>query len=86
MSSEQHSKEGWVSRWFTSIQTDRPRFKREFYDPDPHADTGNYYPRYQVDGSMESASVHVPFLSRPYYSYKVPSVYGYPKFITVRKL
>merc|ERR1711887_483975 len=39
--------------------------------------TGNYYPRYRCTGNMETGSGHVSYLSRPYYSYKVPSRYGF---------
>merc|ERR1712215_120780 len=82
-SSQVASKKDWIYRWYTSINTDRPRFQREFFNPEPTL--GNYYPRFQATGLLESASVHVPFLGRSYFSYKVPSVYGYSKFITVRK-
>merc|ERR1711921_47621 len=71
---------------FNSTGVDRPRFMREFYTPEPISVTGNYYPRYRITGNMETGSGHVSYLSRPYYSYKVPSRYGFSKYITVRKL
>merc|ERR1712105_348089 len=71
---------------FDSLKVDRPRFAREFYTPEPISITGNYYPRYRITGGMETGSGHVSYLARPYYSYKVPSRYGYSKYITVRKL
>jgi len=71
---------------FSSMQVDRPRFVREFYTPEPISITGNYYPRYRCTGRTETGSGHVSYLSRPYYSYKVPSRYGFSKYITVRKL
>jgi len=71
---------------FNSMQVDRNRFAREFYTPEPISMTGNYYPRYRCTGNMETGSGHVSYLSRPYYSYKVPSRYGFSKYITVRKL
>jgi len=61
------------------------RVEREFFTPEHISVTGNYYPRYQCNGAMESGSAHVSYLGRSYYSYKVPSVYGFSKFITVRK-
>merc|ERR1712098_95491 len=69
-----------------SIQVDLPRFAREFYTPEPISVTGNYYPRYRITGAMETGTSHVSYLCRPYYSYKIPSRYGFSKFITVRKL
>ena len=36
-------------------------------------------PRYRVTGNMETGSGHVSYLARPYYSYKVPSRYGFSK-------
>merc|ERR1711936_570185 len=62
------------------------RFEREFYNPERISLSGNYYPRYKVTGCMESGSAHVSYLGRSYFSYKVPSVYGYSKFVTVRKI
>merc|ERR1712236_5689 len=71
---------------YGAFDTDRERFQREFYNPGHIAAVGNYYPRYQVTGTAESASAHISYLTRPYFSYKVPSCYGYSKFITVRKM
>jgi len=71
---------------FNAMKTDRNRFEREFYTPEPISKTGNYYPRYRVTGNTETGSPFVSYLSRPYYSYKIPSRYGFSKYITVRKL
>merc|ERR1711910_300659 len=71
---------------YKSLNTDRYRFQREFYTPEPISRTGHYYPRYRITGDMETGSPHVSYLARPYYCYKIPSRYGYSKFITVRKL
>eukprot|EP00092_Neocalanus_flemingeri_P106438 GFUD01136572.1.p1 GENE.GFUD01136572.1~~GFUD01136572.1.p1 ORF type:complete len:119 (-),score=23.59 GFUD01136572.1:121-435(-) len=73
-------------RMFNAMKVDRNRFEREFYTPEPISRTGNYYPRYKITGSMETGTQHVSYLSRPYYSYKTPSRYGFSKFITVRKM
>eukprot|EP00092_Neocalanus_flemingeri_P097113 GFUD01123708.1.p1 GENE.GFUD01123708.1~~GFUD01123708.1.p1 ORF type:complete len:117 (-),score=16.28 GFUD01123708.1:507-818(-) len=71
---------------YDALKVDRNRFQREFFTPEPISRTGNYYPRYKITGSMETGTQHVSYLSRPYYSYKIPSRYGFSKFITVRKL
>merc|ERR1712198_721453 len=42
------------------------------------------YPRFRITGNMETGSAHVSYLSRPYFNYKVPSKYGFSKYITVR--
>merc|ERR1711942_649212 len=63
----------------TSMHVDLPRFAREFYTPEPISVTGNYYPRYRITGNMETGTSHVSYLCRPYYSYKVPSKYGFSK-------
>merc|ERR1712119_184623 len=73
-------------RLYDAMNTDRNRFQREFFTPEPISRTGNYYPRYRITGNMETGSAHVSYLSRPYYSYKVPSRYGFSKFITIRKM
>eukprot|EP00091_Calanus_sinicus_P002931 TRINITY_DN1306_c0_g1_i1.p1 TRINITY_DN1306_c0_g1~~TRINITY_DN1306_c0_g1_i1.p1 ORF type:complete len:110 (-),score=10.04 TRINITY_DN1306_c0_g1_i1:84-413(-) len=70
----------------SALRTDKPRLYREFYYPEHIALTGQYYPRYRVTGSSCTGSTHVSYLARPYYNYKVPSRYGFSKFITVRKL
>merc|ERR1712013_539143 len=70
----------------SSMQADLPRFAREFYTPEPISVTGNYYPRYRITGNMETGTSHLSYLCRPYYSYKVPSKYGFSKYITIRKL
>eukprot|EP00092_Neocalanus_flemingeri_P055591 GFUD01065754.1.p1 GENE.GFUD01065754.1~~GFUD01065754.1.p1 ORF type:complete len:104 (-),score=16.38 GFUD01065754.1:602-913(-) len=71
---------------YDALKVDRNRFQREFFTPEPISRTGNYYPRYKITGAMETGSPHVSYLSRPYYSYKIPSRYGLSKFITVRKM
>merc|ERR1712212_584067 len=71
---------------YGSLNTDRQRFHREFFSVEPPSISGNYYPRYQVTGTSETGTSHVSYLGRPYFSYKVPSCYGFSKFITVRKL
>eukprot|EP00090_Calanus_glacialis_P019943 TRINITY_DN30615_c0_g1_i1.p1 TRINITY_DN30615_c0_g1~~TRINITY_DN30615_c0_g1_i1.p1 ORF type:complete len:112 (-),score=13.07 TRINITY_DN30615_c0_g1_i1:110-445(-) len=72
----------------SALKTDKPRLRREFYYPEHIALTGQYYPRYRVTGSSCTGSTlhRVSYLARPYYNYKVPSRYGFSKFITVRKL
>merc|ERR1711872_645898 len=74
------------SQLLDALKVDKERFMREFFNPEPISLSGNYYPRYRVEGGSISGSAFVNYLSRPCYSYKVPSVYGYSKYITVRKL
>merc|ERR1711872_61655 len=71
---------------FSALRTDKPRVYREFYLPWHISLSGHYYPRYRVTGSSQTGSVHVSYLARPYFCYKVPSRYGFSKFINVRKL
>jgi len=71
---------------FDALNVDKMRFGREFFTPEPISMTGNYYPRYRVVGGSVSGSGHVTYLSRPCYSYQVPSKYGFSKYINVRKL
>eukprot|EP00092_Neocalanus_flemingeri_P031339 GFUD01034035.1.p1 GENE.GFUD01034035.1~~GFUD01034035.1.p1 ORF type:complete len:120 (+),score=22.55 GFUD01034035.1:45-362(+) len=73
-------------RMYDALKVDRNRFQREFFTPEPISRTGNYYPRYKITGSMETGTQHVSYLSRPYFSYKIPSRYGFSKFIKVRKI
>merc|ERR1712106_1230703 len=70
----------------TALRTDRPRLYREFYFPEHISLTGHYYPRYRVTGGSQTGTSHVSYLARPYYNYKVPSKYGFSKFITVEKI
>merc|ERR1711970_165305 len=70
----------------TALRTDKPRLCREFYLPQHIALSGQYYPRFRVTGSSQTGSTHVSYLARPYYSYNIPSKYGFSKFVTVRKL
>merc|ERR1739838_301073 len=70
----------------TVMRTDRPRLYREFYYPEHISLTGHYYPRYRVTGASRTGTSHVSYLARPYYNYKVPSKYGFSKFITVEKI
>merc|ERR1711964_750107 len=69
-----------------ALRTDKPRLWREFYYPEHISLTGHYYPRHRVTGASQTGSTHISYLSRPYFSYKVPSKYGFSKFVTVRKL
>merc|ERR1711970_931576 len=39
---------------YKSLNTDRYRFQREFYTPEPISRTGHYYPRYRITGDMET--------------------------------
>jgi len=71
---------------YSALNTDRERFQREFFSPGLSAESCNYYPRFPVTGKSESGSGHVSYLSRPYFSYKFPSKYGFSKFINVRKM
>merc|ERR1711909_128293 len=60
----------------------RLRLAREFYYPPHIAFSGNYYPRYKTKGDSHTGTSHVSYLSRPYYSYLVPSRYsGYSKIL-----
>jgi len=52
----------------------------------PKFNDGMYYPNYAVNGTLQSASSHVPYLARSYFSYNVPSKYGFSKYCTVRKI
>merc|ERR1712042_197783 len=70
----------------TSLKTNKPRLRREFYYPEHIALTGHYYPRHRVTGASQTGSTHVSYLARPYFSHKVPSKYGFSKFVTVRRL
>ena len=38
-----------------------------------------YNGRYCITGTMETGTAHISYLSRPYFSYNTPSVYGYSK-------
>merc|ERR1711955_50206 len=70
----------------TALRTDKPRLWREFYYPERISLTGHYYPRNRVTGASQTGSTHISYLARPYFSYKVPSKYGFSKFVTIRKL
>merc|ERR1719347_2244821 len=39
--------------------------------------------RYPASMASQTGSTHVSYLARPYFSYKVPSKYGFSKFVTV---
>merc|ERR1712200_361969 len=57
---------------------------KEFYSPPHIAFVGNYYPRYKTRGDSHTGTSHVSYLSRPYYSYLVPSRYsGYSKYVYI---
>merc|ERR1719494_1262757 len=62
------------------------RLYREFYYPPRISASGNYYPRYKVQADSQTGTSHVSYLSRPYFSYLVPSCYrGYSKYVYVTK-
>merc|ERR1712130_337490 len=66
---------------------ERLRLAREFYYPPHIAFSGNYYPRYKTKGDSHTGTSHVSYLSRPYYSYLVPSRYsGYSKYVYITKI
>merc|ERR1711931_295727 len=66
---------------------DRLRLAKEFYYPPHIAFVGNYYPRYKTRGDSHTGTSHVSYLSRPYYSYLVPSRYsGYSKYVYITKI
>merc|ERR1712198_461457 len=66
---------------------ERLRLAREFYYPPHIAFSGNYYPRYKTRGDSHTGTSHVSYLSRPYYSYLVPSRYsGYSKYVYITKI
>ena len=44
------------------------------------------YDRYCITGTMETGTAHISYLSRPYFSYNTPSVYGYSKWVAVEHL
>merc|ERR1712106_1079898 len=71
---------------YAALNSDRERLQREFFSPGLTAEVCNYYPRFPVTGRTETGSGHVSYLSGPYFSYNVPSCYGYSKFINVRKM
>jgi len=70
----------------SALKTNKPRLWREFYYPEHISLTGHYYPRNRVTGASMTGSTHISYLARPYFSYKIPSKYGFSKFVTVRKL
>merc|ERR1712116_109236 len=66
---------------------DRLRLAKEFYYPPHIAFCGNYYPRCKTRGDSHTGTSHVSYLSRPYYSYLVPSRYsGYSKYVYITKI
>merc|ERR1712223_2084413 len=65
---------------FNMSDKDKMRLYREFSYPPRISASGNYYPRYKVQGDSQTGTSHVSYLSRPYFSYLVPSCYrGYSK-------
>merc|ERR1712010_343457 len=65
---------------------DKGRLFREFYCPPRISASGNYYPRYKVQGDSQTGTSHVSYLARPYFSYLVPSCYpGYSKYCPSRR-
>merc|ERR1711962_1618703 len=72
---------------FNMSDKDKTRLYREFYYPPRISASGNYYPRYKVQGDSQTGTSHVSYLSRPYFSYLVPSCYrGYSKYVYVTKI
>merc|ERR1712212_772730 len=72
---------------FNMTDKDKRRLFREFYYPPRISASGNYYPRYKVQGDSQTGTSHVSYLARPYFSYLVPSCYrGYSKYVYVTKL
>merc|ERR1712107_213032 len=72
---------------FNMSDKDKMRLYREFYYPPRISASGNYYPRYKVQGDSQTGTSHVSYLSRPYFSYLVPSCYrGYSKYVYVTKI
>merc|ERR1719427_639976 len=66
---------------------DKRRLFREFYYPPRISASGNYYPRFKVQGDSQTGTSHVSYLARPYFSYLVPSCYpGYSKYVYITKL
>merc|ERR1711970_1482528 len=66
---------------FNMTDKDKRRLFGEFYYPPRISASGNYYPRYKVQGDSQTGTSHVSYLSRPYFSYLVPSCYpGYSKY------
>merc|ERR1712243_430775 len=66
---------------------ERLRLAREFYYPPHIVFSGNYYPRYKTKGDSHTGTSHVSYLSRPYYSYLVPSRYsGYSKYVYITEI
>merc|ERR1712212_1428458 len=60
---------------FNMTDKDKRRLFREFYYPPRISASGNYYPRYKVQGDSQTGTSHVSYLPRPYFSYLVPSCY-----------
>merc|ERR1711962_1256689 len=72
---------------FNMSDKDKTRLYREFYYPPRISASGNYYPRYKVQGDSQTGTSHVSYLSRPYFNYLVPSCYrGYSKYVYVTKI
>merc|ERR1712066_1075584 len=72
---------------FNMGDKDKKRLFREFYSPPRISASGNYYPRFKVQGDSQTGTSHVSYLSRPYFSYLVPSCYpGYSKYVYITKL
>merc|ERR1719192_109402 len=72
---------------FNMSDKDKTRLYREFYYPPRISASGNYYPRYKVQGDSQTGTSHVSYLSRPSFSYLVPSCYrGYSKYVYITKL
>merc|ERR1712001_132828 len=72
---------------FNMTDKDKRRLFREFYFPPRISASGNYYPRFKVQGDSQTGTSYVSYLARPYFSYLVPSCYpGYSKYVYITKL
>merc|ERR1711971_582472 len=52
---------------FNMTDKDKGRLYREFYSPPRISASGNYYPRYKVQGDSQTGTSHVSYLARPYF-------------------
>merc|ERR1711892_219876 len=73
---------------FDALNVDRSRFRREFMTPEPSSIklAGSYYPRYKSHAVSSTGTSYVSYLARPCYDYRVPSKFGFSKYINVAKL
>merc|ERR1711953_907772 len=52
---------------FNMGDKDKKGLFREFYSPPRISASGNYYPRFKVQGDSQTGTSHVSYLSRPYF-------------------